>query len=392
MNIQQSFLLALKSILSSKTRALLTMLGIIIGVSAVIVIISLGNGMSKTMEETFESMGTNLLTVNIMGRGSSRAVQVDDLYTLTEENPDVLSAVTPNIDVSVTVKNASDSFSTTASGVGEDFCQIKNYAVSTGRFLQYIDIAQRKKVAVIGTYIANTCFGGSANAVGQQLKLNGSMYTVVGVLEEKAGSEEGSDDDHIYLPYSIATKLSWMSQISTYYFSATSENATSKAKTLIENALYKVYEDEDAYTVTSMSESLENLTSLTDTLVLVLAAIAAISLLVGGIGIMNIMLVSVTERTREIGIRKSLGAKRRDIMRQFVIEAGTVSALGGIVGIVLGAVLSVLAGRLFDMTASPSVGAILLAFSVSLGIGVVFGFLPANKAAKLRPIDALRYD
>jgi putative ABC transport system permease protein len=366
------------------------MLGVIIGVAAVIVIVSMGNGMSAQMEKSIESMGTNLITVSIRGRGSSRQVTETEMYQLVSDNPELLTAVTPNVDISITAKYGDTSLSTTASGVGEDFCSIKNYSVSQGRFLQYIDILRRQNVCVVGSYIAQELFGGSA--LGQSVKINGIPYTIVGVLEEKAGSEEGSDDDHIFIPYTNAIKMSWQSTISTYYFSSVDDSLYEQSVTAIESELYDIYEDENAYSVRSMAESLETLTSLTDTMVLVLSAIAAISLLVGGIGIMNIMLVSVTERTREIGIRKSLGAKRRDIMRQFVIEAATTSTIGGGFGIFLGIILSNFAANMLDMTAVTSLNAILTAFGVSLAIGVIFGFLPANKAAKLNPIEALRYD
>ncbi len=391
MEFKQSFRLAIKSILSSKTRSMLTMLGIIIGVAAVIVIVSLGQGMSKTMTETFESMGTNLITVNLRGRGSTRNITPDEIYEFTAQNSDVLAAVTPLVTLSATAKYMNTSLDTTVTGVGEDFCQIRNYSVGSGRFLQYIDIARRAKVCVVGTYIAQQFFE-SADPLGRQIKINGDVYTIVGVLSQKSSSEEGTDDDQIMVSYTNAAKLSRMARISSYAFSTASTKTVDRAMTAIEGRLYKVYEDEDAYTVRSQAESIEQLTQLTDTLMMVLVAIAAISLLVGGIGIMNIMLVSVTERTREIGIRKSLGAKRRDIMRQFVIEAATTSSVGGIFGIFFGILFANIAGKLLDMAAAPSLLAIATAFFVSLSIGVAFGYLPANKAAKLNPIDALRYD
>nr|WP_283243587.1 ABC transporter permease [Feifania hominis] len=372
-------------------RSFLTMLGIIIGVASVIVIVSLGQGMAQDVTDTFESMGTNLITVNLVGRGSTRSIGVDEIYTFTEENQQLLSYVTPTVSVSATMKVDNETLSTTSvTGVGEDFCQIRNYAVSDGRFLQYVDILRRQKVCVIGSYVAQTYFGG--DPLGQTVKINGNHYTVIGVLEEKSGSEESSDDDAIFIPYSNATKLSRMSTISNYYFSASSKDHVSEAKTAVEQLLYKAYGDEDSYRVSTQAESIEQLNELTGTIISVLIAIAAISLFVGGIGIMNIMLVSVTERTREIGVRKSLGAKRRDIMRQFVIEAGTTSSVGGILGIVCGIGLSYVAGGLFDMRSEPSFYAVAVAFGVSLAIGVAFGFLPANKAAKLNPIDALRHD
>ncbi len=397
MNFFQSFRLAIQSIMKSKVRAFLTMLGIIIGVGAVTVIVGMGNGMENYISSSFESMGTNLITVSIQGRGSSRTVDVDDMYALVKENPDVLAYVSPTVSVSGTVKiDSEEPESTTITGVGEDYCAIKRYSIAEGRFLQYVDILRRQKVCVVGSYLAATYYDN--DALGKTLKVNGNTFTIVGVLNAEADSEEASTDDAVYIPYTNAAKMSWTGAISSYAFSGTTENSIDEGVTIIENALYKVYESEDYYTVISMTEMLDSMTAIIDVVVMVLGAIAAISLVVGGIGIMNIMLVSVTERTREIGIRKSLGAKQRDIMRQFVIEAATTSALGGVIGIGVGYLLSSIASSIImtlmdtEISVVPSTTAVIGAFSVSVAIGIIFGYLPAKKAAKLNPIDALRYD
>ncbi len=396
MNLLQSFQMAIKNIASNKLRSLLTMLGIIIGVAAVTVIVGLGNGMENYMTESFQSMGTNLLTVNVKGRGSSRSISVDEMYTLAAENPDLLQSVSPLVSVSGTVKIGSDSISTTSiSGVGEDYATMKDYSLQSGRFIEYIDILNRHKVCVIGSYLAKEYFNN--NALGETLRIGQNTYTIVGILSEEAASEESSSDDVIYLPYSVAAKLSWMG-INSYTFSVTTEETVSEAKALIENALYKVFGSDSAYTVISLSEMLTTMSSMLDAVVLILGAIAAISLVVGGIGIMNIMLVSVSERTKEIGIRKALGAKQRNILEQFVIEAGTTSGLGGLVGVALGYALSTIGTTLItsmldtDITIAPSTSSVLIAFAVSVGIGILFGYLPAQKAARLNPIEALRYD
>ena len=391
MGVTQAFKLALKSLAGSKMRAFLTMLGIIIGVGSVIILVSLMQGMTGEVTSMFEDMGTNMLTVSITGRGSSRTVDVDDMYALYEENTDTFMGMSPTVSIMGTVKSGtdSDSFGSTAvSGVSEQYAEINGYALREGRFISYTDLEARSKVAVVGTYVANM-LGGSA--VGQTIKVNGNALTVVGVIEQQDDSTEGSADDCIYLPYTTASKLTF-GEISTYTFATWDPDLNAKGMTLIDNALYEVFENEDFYTISDMQEMVDSMEEMTSMMTMVLVGIAGISLLVGGIGIMNIMLVSVTERTREIGIRKSLGAKKKDIMRQFVIEAGTTSALGGVIGIVFGAAVAVALGQVIGIDAQPSLSAVGLSFGVSVFIGVFFGFMPANKAAKLNPIDALRYE
>ncbi|MDY3619437.1 ABC transporter permease [Agathobaculum sp.] len=392
MGFTQAFKLAFKSLAGSKMRAFLTMLGIIIGVASVIILVSLMQGMTGEVTSMFEDMGTNTLSVMITGRGSSRTVDVDDLYDLYEENTDVFLGLSPTVSVNGTVKTGtdSDSFdSTSVTGVSEQYTEIKGYTLASGRFISYADLESRGKVAVVGTYIADTVFGG--DPVGESIKINGNAFTIVGVMEEQGDSTEGSADDCVYIPYTTASKLTF-GQISSFTFATRDVSLNTQATDLIDAALYAVFQNENYYTISDMQEIVDSMEEMTGMMTMVLVGIAGISLLVGGIGIMNIMLVSVTERTREIGIRKSLGAKRRDIMRQFVIEAGTTSALGGLIGIVFGALVAVVLGRAIGIDADPSVSAVLLSFGVSVFIGVFFGFMPASKAAKLNPIDALRYD
>jgi putative ABC transport system permease protein len=391
MNFKQSFRLAIKSLKSSKMRAFLTMLGIIIGVASVIILVSLMNGLSEDMTSQLESMGTNTITVNVMGRGTNRTLDINEIEELVSENPDYLDKYSPKVTASVTAKYDVTSADTSAVGVNEYYDEMQSIAVSSGRFIQYIDCDRRLKVCVIGSYEAQDLFAG-VNPVGQTLKLNGSAYTVVGVLEEQADSTESSDDDIVYIPYTTATRLAGSATIGTYYLTAVSTDNIETTMTLIENKLYEIFEDEDAYRVFSASEMIDTINEMNSSIALVLVGIAGISLVVGGIGIMNIMLVSVTERTREIGIRKSLGAKRKDIMRQFIIEAATTSSAGGIIGIIVGIVAAYAAGIIMDMTVAPSWNAVVIAFSVSVAIGMIFGYFPANKAAKMNPIDALRYE
>ena len=396
MSILESFSLAIKNILSSKTRTLLTMLGIIIGVAAVIVIVGLGNGLEQYMTDSFSGLGTNTLTVSVSSRGSTRSLSVDEMYDIVEENSDYLDLCSPTVTMLGLAKVGSETLdSTTIQGVSEDYLDIAGVEVSSGRGLQYSDMATRAKVCVIGAYIDRAYFGGSA--VGQTMRIYGTTFTIVGVLaQQDEDLEEGGSDDCIYLPYTTASRIS--GEVSSYVITMKDENYIDQSVAALENALYEVFSSDDYYTVTSMAEMVETMTSMINILVGVLAGIAAISLVVGGIGIMNIMLVSVTERTREIGIRKSLGAKERYIMQQFVIEAASTSALGGVTGILLGDLLSVAASvvatRLMgeNLSVSPTLAAVAAAFGISVGIGILFGYLPAKKAAVLNPIDALHYD
>ena len=409
MNFGQSFRLALKSLMTSKMRALLTMLGIIIGVGAVIVITSLGNGMQNMMNEQFEKLGANLVQVQLfMYGGDSRSVDPDDMYELVDKYPQYISGVTPYVSAQLAVRQGSEDFERTSIyGVGETFLNERGATMSgqnlgKGRFISYIDAARYQNVCVIGAYLEEEAFQG--DALGKQLSIGGEHFTVIGVLEKNSGMSEGSGDDIIYLPYTTALRLSGSADASMYMFTSTSKDTAATAKGIIENRLYKTFQSSDYYFVMTSAEMMDAMNAMMGTMMAVLVAIAAISLLVGGIGIMNIMLVSVTERTREIGIRKSLGAKRKDIRGQFIIEAGTTSAIGGVLGILVGIGLASLAGSLIGgmMTSSmgggstfsavPNLSSVAVAFGVSVGIGILFGYLPAKKAAALNPIDALRYE
>ena len=398
--IYETFREAVQNIWSNKFRTFLTMLGIIIGVTAVIVIVGLGNGMTQSIASSFADLGTNIISVQVMGYGS-RSVEVEDVYSLVDAHPDLFEAVSPTASINGTVKVGATSYSNTSvKGVSESYLGMSGYTVRVGRGINYVDLTDNKKICVVGDYISRVAYGG--NAVGQTIKIGSEKYTIVGVLEAKVtdtSNQEGSSDDIVLLPYTTALRVSQTSTASSYAVTVTSEDNISEAKTALEDGLQELLSSDKGYMVTSMSEMLDMMTSMVNMVVTILTAIAAISLLVGGIGIMNIMMVSVTERTREIGIRKALGAKERVILGLFVTEAATTSALGGILGIGLGYLLSALANKILplvmsdmEMTVAPSLSSVAVAFGISVGIGVLFGYLPAKRAARLNPIEALRYD
>lgn len=390
--MQQSFKLAIRSIMSNKMRSFLTMLGIIIGVASVIILVSLVNGYMASVVENFSSMGVNQINIRVTNL-STRELDEEQMYEFYEEHRDLFAQMSPNVSVSATVKHGSDSMTATSvGGYSEEYLDVKGYELESGRNIQYSDIASRQKVCVLGSYVAQEFFGNAKSAVGETIKINGYAYKVIGVVEcqDEDNLEEGGTDDFVWIPYSCAVKLSRNASINSYVLATKDVNDTDQCTELIETFLLEIFKDDDLYSVMANSQMLDSLNEQIAMMSAMLGGIAGISLLVAGVGVMNIMLVSVTERTREIGIRKSLGAKKRVIMQQFVIEAAVTSSLGGVIGIVLGAVASEGLGAVLGISVTPTFSAILISFSVSVGIGLLFGYMPANRAANLSPIDALR--
>jgi putative ABC transport system permease protein len=400
MNLIMSFKMAFSSIVSSKVRSFLTMLGIIIGVAAVIVLVSLVSATTKEMKTQLESMGTNLVSVTITrGWGGTRNVTVDEIEELCEENSEYISCFTPIVTSNVTVKYGSDNLTTTLYGVSPDYETIRNRSIASGRFISETDVQNRSSVCVIGQYLVNELFGGQ-DAVGQEIKIgmanSVAVFTVIGVLDQKSSNaSEGGDDDLLIIPYSKAQRFTRNAGLTSFAVSASSSDYTAEATSVIEDFLYKKFKNSDYYNVMDQAEMVESIDTALSSMTTLAAGIAGISLIVAGIGIMNIMLVTVTERTKEIGIRKSIGARTGVILTQFLVESAVISCIGGIFGIVLGIVGAAAICTAMSMPIlSPleQMGTILGSFAFSAAMGIGFGFYPARRAAKLNPVDALRHE
>ena len=393
--IYQSFKMAVKAIAGNKMRSFLTILGVVIGVVAIVVLVSIGQGANSSVVESIEGMGTNLITSNINARRMN-PIDLDSLNVLAQN--EAISYVAPIASVSGTVKAGTTTYDDgVVQGTTPGYESIRNWTVAEGRFLQQPDIDNRSFVAVIGSEAATEMYG-TTHAVGETFSLNGYTITVVGVLEAVGSSASGSNDNQILIPFTLAQRLSNQTSISSFYVSAASSSQVEQAQAAVESYLEKAFENYNThsfgtqYSVFNQTEMLSTLNETTNTLTLMLGGIAAISLLVGGIGIMNIMLVSVSERTREIGIRKAIGAARGNILTQFLIESLVVSLMGGLLGLAISVVAVKALAPVLQMTLTIPVNVAWMAIAFSVFIGVVFGMYPANKASKLRPIQALHYE
>lgn len=389
MRILQTIRLALKNIISNKMRSILTMIGIIIGISSVIILVSLVSGSTKSITDQVQSLGTNLISVSV-NNNAKKKIQLEDMDEIKAIAG--VKQAAPSTNVSATVKNGKYSQQTSVTGTTASFMEIRGMKIAHGRFLSDLDMDNRNKVAVLGSNIAQELFG-VANPVNQEFQVNGNSFKVVGVLEAQGSSMGSNTDDLVIIPVTRAVTMGKNRSINTIFIEANSDSQVDTVKNTVDayfNSKLKSG-DNKTYNIMSQKQLLDTMGSITQSLTLLLAGIAAISLVVGGIGVMNVMLVSVSERTKEIGIRKAMGGKRRNILFQFLVEALVLSSLGGVLGILLGVGVGSLM-KVFGLTAVFSPQVILLSFSFSMAVGLVFGIFPAYKASKLRPIDALRYE
>jgi len=392
MKFLQAFKMAFSAILANKMRSFLTMLGIIIGVFSVTVLITLGQGTKDYVSSSIQGLGSNMLIMNITAK-KDYELTLEDLQSL--QGTDGIAAISPLLSTNITAKAGTNTYDTSLEGAAPGYDIIRGLTVGSGRFIMDSDMDHRGAVAVIGSEVADNLFG-TRDVVGNTVAVMGRDFLIVGVLNEKGSSMGMSNDNRIIIPFTTAQRLMQRTRISQIYVATmTSQDVTSAQDTLtrfIQHRFPASDNPSDDYRIFNESDVLGVLNSVLGTLTAALGGIAGISLLVGGIGIMNIMLVSVSERTHEIGIRKAIGAQRSDILMQFLIEAVAISITGGLIGLYLGYLGSLAVSSLTSMTLTITPGIAALGLSFSIAVGVVFGSYPANRAAKLRPIDALRYE
>lgn len=397
--------IAMRALARNKGRSALTMLGIIIGVASVIAMVGLGQGAQRQVQQQIESMGTNMLIISAgsqrtggvrAGAGTSMTLTTDDLDAIVREAPSV-SAISPSVSVPVTLVFGNGNWSTRAEGVAPSNLAIRNRSVGSGEFFTDADVRTAARVAVVGETVARELFAGG-DPVGQTIRVRNLPFRVVGVLTPKGQTQWGQDqDDTVLIPYTTAMKKLLSTQYVTQaYVSATSAQATFEAESQIGAILRQRHNiragQEDDFNVRNLTDVAESAEATTRVMTMLLGSIAGVSLLVGGIGIMNIMLVSVTERTREIGIRMAVGAKSKHVRTQFLLESLVLGLAGGIVGIVLGVAIAGVTSHVFGWPVITSPTAVVVSALFSMMIGVFFGYYPARKAAALDPIDALRFE
>ena len=401
----ESVCIALKALLANKMRSILTMLGIIIGVGAVIAMVSIGMGVRRNVQTSIASLGSNMLIVSPgssnsggvrSAAGSNITLKYDDAQAIKTKIKNI-DYVSPTVNGSYQIVNGNQNWNSSVYGVTPEYMSIRSLTVSAGSFITQNDLNSRNRVAVIGTTVATNLFG-TTNPVGKNIRVNNAPYKIVGVLESKGQSSMGQDqDDVVIIPLTTAQErllgITYIKSINIQVTDQTKmDQVQSEVETLLRQRHHIVGDKEDDFTVRNLTSLMQTMTQTTTMITILLGSIAGISLIVGGIGIMNIMMVSVTERTREIGIRKALGARFRNIMMQFLIESVVIGVIGGILGIIFGCSVSMLIAKFGGFNTVITAAPVLLSFSFSVGIGLFFGIYPARKAARLDPIEALRYE
>lgn len=401
---KESFLMAWASLVANKLRSLLTMLGIIIGVAAVIALVSIGNGVKQDIENSISSLGSNLLVV-LPGaprtpgarpsQGSMKSLKISDYEAIAKLEG--VKAVSPMTNGSYVVIYQNKNWTTSVAGVNSNFQDVNNWTMTSGRFFSDKNVQNRERVAVVGQTVVKNLFA-DEDPVGKEIRVKNIPFRVIGVLKSKGNGTMGNDqDDTVLIPYTTSMeRVEGIDYLRRVYVVAKDDEGIDRLQADIENLLRVRHNIKDTnlddFNIQNMKSIMETVAQTTGTFTLFLGAVAAISLVVGGIGIMNIMLVSVTERTREIGVRKALGATYSVIVTQFLIEAVVISLMGGFIGIAFGIGASKVIGMVSGMSTIVSVPTIIMSFAFSMAIGLIFGIYPARKAAKLNPIDALHYE
>lgn len=408
MSIGQAFKEAFESLIANKMRSGLTILGIVIGVAAVIAMLAIGTGAQETITGSISGLGSNLLFVfSGSSEGDVRNPQPLTIYDSEAiadpfQAPSV-SGVAPVIQSNATVTYAGEKVNTQVQGVTTDFISIRNYELSEGETFSSDDLLGQKSVAILAADVAKNLFDRTDGIVGETIRIQGQPFRVIGILASKGGSSFGSQDNFILVPFDTAQNRlvgGNRNQVDVIYIQVASADLVSTATDEISQILrsrHRINLTADDFTIFSQQDFVATAQTITGVLTVFLGGIAAISLLVGGIGIMNIMLVSVTERTREIGLRKAIGARKRDILIQFLTESSLLSLFGGVLGILLGWLIAFIVGRVATSLGTPftpqvGIDAILLATIFSTAVGLFFGLYPANRAANLEPVEALRHD
>ena len=401
---KESFLMAWASLIANKMRSLLTMLGIIIGVAAVIALVSIGNGVKQDIEDSISSLGSNLLVVlpgaprtpgARSSQGSMKSLKISDYEAIAKLEG--VKAASPMTNGSYVVIYQNKNWTTSVAGVNSNFQDVNNWTMTSGRFFSDKNVQNRERVAVVGQTVVKNLFA-DEDPVGKEIRVKNIPFRVIGVLKSKGNGTMGNDqDDTVLIPYTTSMeRVEGIDYLRRVYVVAKDDEGIDRLQADIENLLRVRHNIKDTnlddFNIQNMKSIMETVAQTTGTFTLFLGAVAAISLVVGGIGIMNIMLVSVTERTREIGVRKALGATYSVIVTQFLIEAVVISLIGGFIGIAFGIGASKVIGMVSGMSTVVSVPTIIMSFAFSMAIGLIFGIYPARKAAKLNPIDALHYE